>query len=99
MLKESKREFFINLNHEIQPIMDIQTRKIEFVQEFLKLQNEELIARLEKLLHSNKSHKTKDVKPITLAELNARIDKSIVDSDNNRVTTSDNLIAEIEKWR
>jgi len=30
--------------------MDLQSRKIEFVQEFLKLQSEEAISRLEKLL-------------------------------------------------
>jgi preprotein translocase subunit Sss1 len=30
--------------------MDLQTRKIEFVQEFLKVQSEEIIVRLEKIL-------------------------------------------------
>ncbi|HLS31155.1 MAG TPA: hypothetical protein VK021_09885 [Flavobacteriaceae bacterium] len=30
--------------------MDIPTRKIEFVQKFLKLQDEELISKLEKLM-------------------------------------------------
>ena len=74
--------------------MDIQTRKIEFVQEFLKLQNEELITRLEKLLRS----KNNDLRPISIAELNERIDKSMDDSENDRLTTSGDLIDEIEKW-
>jgi len=78
--------------------MDIQTRKIEFIQEFLKLQNEELIARLENILRSNKSIKSSDFKPMTITELNKRIDQSISDSENNRLTTSSELIAEIEKW-
>lgn len=30
--------------------MDLQTRKIKFVQEFLKLQSEQAISRLEKIL-------------------------------------------------
>ena len=34
--------------------MDLQTRKIEFVQEFLKIQSEEAIGRLEKLLKEKK---------------------------------------------
>ena len=34
--------------------MDIQTRKIEFVRDFLKMQNEELLTLMEKLLHSTK---------------------------------------------
>lgn len=78
--------------------MDIQKRKIEFVQAFLKLQNEELITRLEQLLRSNKSTKNDDLKPITIDEFNKRIDESLEDSKNNNVTTSNDLIAEIEKW-
>ncbi len=78
--------------------MDIQTLKIEFVQEFLKLENEELIIRLDKLLRSDKSTKMNGLGPMTIAELNERIDKSIDDSNQERVTTSSDLIAEIEKW-
>ncbi|NGF57942.1 hypothetical protein G5B00_15590 [Parapedobacter sp. SGR-10] len=77
--------------------MDIQSRKIEFVQEFLKLQNEELLTRLEKLLHSGKSQKN-SFQPMTIAEFNERIDKSMEDSKNERLITSSDLIAEIEKW-
>ena len=78
--------------------MDIQSRKIDFIQEFLKIQNEELISRLEKLLRSSKSKEKTIFKPMTVAELNSRIDKSMVDSKNNKLTTSNDLIAEIEKW-
>lgn len=77
--------------------MDIQTRKIEFIQEFLKLQNEELISRLENLLRAGKS-KNDDFKQMTIDELNGRIDQSMNDSKNDRLTNSDDLIAEIEKW-
>jgi hypothetical protein len=79
--------------------MDMQSRKIDFIQEFLKIQNEELITRLEKLLHASKSNEKTIIKPLTVAELNSRIDKSIADSKNNKVTSSNDLIAEIEKWR
>ncbi|SFN76455.1 hypothetical protein SAMN05421741_11075 [Paenimyroides ummariense] len=77
--------------------MDIQTRKIEFIQEFLKLQNEELISRLENLLRAGKS-KNDDFKQMTIDEFNSRIDQSMNDSKNDRLTNSDDLIAEIEKW-
>lgn len=77
--------------------MDIQTRKIEFVQEFLKLQNEELLSHLERLLRSNKS-KNKEFKPMSIDELNTRIDKSINDSNNDQLTTSKDLMTEIEQW-
>lgn len=79
--------------------MDLQTRKIEFVQEFLKLQNDELITRLERLLRSGKATKNNDLKPMTITELNKRIDKSMEGSEGNRLTTSSDLLAEIENWK
>lgn len=80
--------------------MDIQTRKIQFVQEFLKLQNEDLLVRLEKLLLSNKSQKKENKKftPMSINELNQRISKSMNDSKNNKLTSTKDLITEIEKW-
>jgi hypothetical protein len=78
--------------------MDIQSRKIDFIQEFLKIQNEDLISRLEKLLRSNKTKEETTFEPMTLDELNARIDKSINDSKNNKLTYSNDLLDEIEKW-
>jgi hypothetical protein len=91
------KKLFVNLEYLKKGIMDIQTRKIEFVQEFLKLQNEELIARLESLLRSSTS-KNSDLKPMTIEELNIRIDRSISDSEKDRLTSSADLINEIEKW-
>jgi hypothetical protein len=79
--------------------MDIQTRKIEFVKEFLKLQNEELLVRLEKLLGSEKTQKVNDFQPMTIDEFNERIDQSMEDSKNERLIKSTDLIAEIKKWR
>jgi hypothetical protein len=78
--------------------MDIQSRKIDFIQEFLKIQNEDLISRLEKLLRSNKAKEETAFEPMTMDELNARIDKSINDSKNNKLTSSNDLLDEIEKW-
>jgi len=78
--------------------MDIQSRKIDFIQEFLKIQNEDLISRLEKLLRSNKTKEETTFEPMTLDDLNARIDKSINDSKNNKLTYSNDLLDEIEKW-
>lgn len=74
--------------------MDLQSRKIEFVQEFLKLQNEEAISRLEKVLRKEK----KDIQPMSVEQFNKRIDKSMQDSKKGRLTKSNDLIAEIEKW-
>ena len=62
--------------------MDIQTRKLEFVQEFLKIQSEELISQLERILKNNEE----DFSPFTIEEFNSRIDQSLEDSRRDIVT-------------
>lgn len=77
--------------------MDLQTRKINFVQEFLKLQNEELILRLEVLLKKEGKSKM-DTNPMSIEEFNGRIDKSLDDSKLGKLTGTDDLLSEIEGW-
>jgi hypothetical protein len=80
--------------------MNIEARKIEFVQEFLKLQNEEAISKLEKILQieSDYTGNTK-TEPISAREMNKRIDQSMEDSKNGKLTEVNDLLAEIDKWR
>ncbi|WP_341222047.1 hypothetical protein [Polaribacter atrinae] len=79
--------------------MDIQTRKIEFIQDFLKIQSEELISRLETLLRKEDySSNTNEFEPMTIEEFNNRIDKSMEDSKNGRLISSSDLKAKINKW-
>ena len=70
--------------------MDLQTRKIEFVQEFLKLQSEEVIAQFEKLL---KEKTENEFKPMSVSELNARIDQSESDFKNGKFKTTSELLS------
>ncbi len=80
--------------------MDLQTRKITFVQEFLKIQSEEIILRLEKLLEKEKGKMTdSEFTPMTIDELNNRIDESLTDSHYGRLTENSDLITEIKEWR
>jgi hypothetical protein len=75
--------------------MDIQTRKLEFIQEFVKIQSEELISRLERILKSNDDN----FEPFSLEEFNSRIDHSLQDSKKDRVTESNELLSEIKEWQ
>jgi hypothetical protein len=79
--------------------MDLQSRKIEFVQEFLKLQSEEVISQLEKLLRKETKKIQPDLIPMTVDEYKERISKSIEDSKNGRLTKVDDLLSEIENWK
>jgi len=79
--------------------MDLQTRKITFVKEFLKIQSEDVVIRLEKLLKKEKEKITNnDISPLTLDEFNKRIDMSLLDSLNNRLTENNDLTTEIQGW-
>lgn len=74
--------------------MDIQTRKIEFVQDFLKLQSEEIISQFEKLLKKTKKNSnTAEFKPFTVEELNERISKSENDFENGRFKTTSEILS------
>ena len=71
---------------------NIEARKIEFIQEFLKLQSEEVITKLEKLL--KKEQKASDdhlSTPMSEEDLNKRIDQAESDSLNNRFKSSSEL--------
>ncbi len=76
--------------------MDIQTRKIQFVQAFLKLQSEKVISRLEQIL---KKETQNEFKQFTIEEFNKRIDQSMEDSKNGRVIEVTKLKEKVAKWR
>ncbi len=76
--------------------MNLEARKIEFVQEFLNLQNEDIVSRLEKILRKEKNTSEKIFEPMTIAEFNERIDKSESDFKNNRFKSSSELLAKYE---
>lgn len=65
-------------------VMDLQTRKIEFIQKFLKIKNEDLITKFEMLIKSEKE----TIKPFTESELNNRIDQSELDFKQGKFKNS-----------
>jgi len=77
--------------------MDLTTRKLEFIQEFLKLQSEEAVSRFENLLNKEKENiSAENIKAMTEAELNARIDQSEENFKNNRFKKSSDLFSKYE---
>lgn len=79
--------------------MDLDARKISFVQEFLRLQNEEIISGLEKFLRKRKAELIeKNFKPMTMEQYNAEIDCAMQDSEDGRMIKASDLKAKIQKW-
>lgn len=78
--------------------MDLQTRKISFIQEFLRIQNEERISGFEEMLKFQKSElfsKTNSSNDID--QLNREIDQALEDSENDRVILATDLKLKFKK--
>jgi hypothetical protein len=80
--------------------MDIQTRKINFVQEFLRLRNTKLIEKLERILLEDKAKDYEaNLKPISIGNFNKMIDKSIEDTKHGNVINARDLKESVKKWK
>ena len=80
--------------------MDLQTRKITFVQEFLRLQNEEIVSGLEDLLRKKKAEQfEKKLTPMSIEQFNREIDQALIDSEEGKITSAADLKKKARKWR
>jgi len=78
--------------------MNLQARKISFVQEFLRLKNEEIISGLESMLKKRKSEiYENELKPMSLDNFNKEIDQALEDSENDRVIKATDLKSKFKK--
>jgi len=79
--------------------MNLEARKLSFIQEFLRLQNEEIVSGLENLLRKRKIELIEnDFKPMSIEQFNSEIDQSLEDSKNERLIKASDLKDKIQKW-
>lgn len=79
--------------------MNTVDRKLRFVQESLRLTDEEIIGKLEQLLVSERKNKiSKEFVPMAMEEFNKRIDQSEDDFKNGRYSEADNVVKIIDTW-
>lgn len=80
--------------------MDLEARKLSFIQEIIRIENQDLIEGLEKILLKWKAELyEKNLKPMSIEQFNSDIDKSLEDSKNDRVISAQDLKEEIKKWK
>jgi len=80
--------------------MDIQTRKINFIQNFLRLRNTKLIEKLENILLEDKAKDYEaNLKPMSVDSFNQMIDKSIEDVHQGNVLDARELKETVKKWK
>lgn len=79
--------------------MSLAIRKLSFVQEFLKLEDEVVIEDFEKLLALEKIKMYQGgLKPMTIDELESELKLSMQDSSNDNVFSNDELLKNIADW-
>ncbi len=79
--------------------MNLEARKISFIQEFLRLQNEDIISGLENFLRKRKIDLIENsFKPMSMEQFNNEINQALDDSKNERIIKATDLKAKIKKW-
>lgn len=79
--------------------MNLEVRKLNFIQEFIQLQNEDIVKGLEKVLFESKVNLIEtNISPMSLEHFNKEIDDAIKDSKNNKVSSLKNLKETVSKW-
>jgi len=79
--------------------MDIQARKLELIEEFLKISDESIIKKLESVLKIEETKKKdNDFKRMSVKEFREMIDKAKEDKKSGRVTSHGDLKKKIESW-
>ena len=80
--------------------MNISSRKLNLVQEFLRVSDEQLISKIENLLLAEKKKKiSQKLSPLTLEEFNSIIDQSENDIKTGNVAESKAVYKKISKWK
>jgi hypothetical protein len=80
--------------------MNIQARKLVFIEEFLRISDETLIAKLESFLKQEKklTHE-RALKPMSIGEFHEMIDQAKQDSEAGRVISHQDLKKKVKTWK
>lgn len=80
--------------------MEVEVRKINFIREFLRLNNQKSIEKLESVLRAEKKKiYSKIPEPMSIEEFNQMIEKAEKDVEEGRVVEARELKKEVQKWR
>jgi len=80
--------------------MDILAKKLSFIQEFLRISDEEIIDKLEEHLRTERKKKLRDsIKPMSKEKFYQIIDESEKDFESGKVTEANELLKKIDKWK
>ncbi len=80
--------------------MDIETRKIRFIRDFLQLKNEDIIEKLEHVLYIEKKEVIDDkLSSLTIDELTSIIERAENDAKIGKLYNAKSILKDIDEWK
>jgi len=80
--------------------MNIQTRKLVLIEEFLRISDEKIIEKLESLIrHEKKNLHDREQQPMSIKTFHEMIDKAKNDSETGKVISQQDLKKKIKSWK
>ncbi len=80
--------------------MNLAARKLNFIEGFLRISDEEIIKKFELLLADLEDKKIpENIKPMTMDEFYSMIDQAEDDIKNGRVIETKELLKKVESWK
>ncbi|MBZ4651698.1 MAG: hypothetical protein JG761_498 [Proteiniphilum sp.] len=79
--------------------MTVETRKLNLIEEFIKIEDEDIITQMEELVLDNKRRRYEQrLNPMRMEEFHSMIEQSRNEIENGLVTTQEDLKKEIKSW-
>lgn len=79
--------------------MTVETRKLNLIEEFIKITDEDLITRMEELMLDEKRKRYEQhLKPMKMEAFRSMIERSRTEIENGLITTQEDLKTEIKSW-
>ncbi len=79
--------------------MTVETRKLNLIEEFIKITDEDLITRMEELVLDDKRKRYEQrLRPMRMDEFHSMIEQSRSEIENGWVTSQEDLKKEIKSW-
>jgi hypothetical protein len=79
-------------------MMDLQTRKINLIQDFIHINNNSILNLIENIIKKSTPQKTDIANPFSDKIFFKRLEKSLEDIDSGRVTAIKDLEKEMKSW-
>jgi hypothetical protein len=79
----------------------VERKKLHLIEEFLKIQNEDIINKIESIINEERHKSLKDEfnTPFSTKEFDEMIDQAEADATNGRVYSTNDLKKQIQSWK